>query len=218
MAAVIDGRSSPSWFRPKYVLFACIGLVMLYVIQHNESFLIDRAHPYWEHIQPFQWWLLPHGLAGAIALLLAPLQFSDRLRARHAKVHRMIGRTYVAGVFILAPLGAYIQYLQEAMGATRSFTIAAVVDAVLLMSTTAIALFFILQRKFAQHRQWMTRSYAVALVFFEVRVIAGVFGFDQDIVAIETLVWTCVALAIPLADVVLQIQDSQRVRAGRPSP
>ena len=64
-----------------------------------------------------------------------------------------------------------------------------------------------------QHRQWMTRSYAVALVFFEVRLIAGVFGFDQDLEAIETIVWSCLACAIPLADVVLQLQESQRSRS-----
>lgn len=57
------------------------------------------------------------------------------------------------------------------IGGTRSERIATGVFAILLMSTTSIALFFILNRKIQQHRQWMTRSYAVALVFFEVRVI-----------------------------------------------
>jgi len=63
----------------------------------------------------------------------------------------------------------------------------------------------------------MTRSYAVALVFFEVRLIAGVFGFDEDLAAIETIVWSCLVCAIPLADVVLQLQESRRSRspAGR---
>jgi uncharacterized membrane protein YozB (DUF420 family) len=42
------------------------------------------------------------------------------------------------------------------------------------MTTTGIAFACILNGKVQQHRQWMTRSYAVALVFLEVRVIAGV--------------------------------------------
>jgi uncharacterized membrane protein YtjA (UPF0391 family) len=58
----------------------------------------------------------------------------------------------------------------------------------------------------------MTRSYAVALVFFEVRLISGLFGFDDSLAAGETIVWTCVVFAIPLADVVLQIQESLRAR------
>ena len=78
-----------------------------------------------------------------------------------------------AGVFILAPLGVYIQHFEERMGAPRSFAVATVVDAILLISTTGFRVFFILNRKIQRHRQWMTRSYAVALFFFEVRLISG---------------------------------------------
>jgi uncharacterized membrane protein len=206
-------RPRTVWPRPKYLLFAAIALMTLYVLGHNERFLVDRSDPNWRHIHPFRWWLLPHGVAGACALLLAPLQFSDRLRQRFTKVHRVIGRIYLAGVFVLGPLGVYIQYLEERMGATRSFTIAALVDAILLTSTAAMALFFIRRRKIQQHRQWMTRSYAVALVFFEVRLISGVFGLDDSASAGETIVWCCVAAAIPMADLVLQWQESWRTRA-----
>jgi hypothetical protein len=31
--------------RPKYLLFAFIGLMMAYVLRHNESFLLNRADP-----------------------------------------------------------------------------------------------------------------------------------------------------------------------------
>jgi uncharacterized membrane protein len=195
------------------LVFACIAVMMAYVLRHNERFIIDRSDAFWNHIQSFKWWLLPHGLAGACALILAPLQCSDRLRQRFTKMHRIIGRIYIAGVFVLAPLGVYIQYLEERMGSSRSFTIATLVDAVLLTSATALALFFIRNRKIQQHRQWMTRSYAVALVFFEVRLISGVFGLDDSTTASETIVWTCVALAVPLADVVLQLQEYLRTRA-----
>jgi len=212
---VTDAASRPrsSWLQPKSLLFAVIFLTMIYVLGHNERFIVDRADPNWDHIRSFQWWLLPHGLAGACALLLAPLQFSDRLRQRFAKMHRIIGRIYITGVFILAPLGVYIQYFEERMGGGRSFTIASLVDATLLTSTAAIALFFIRHRKIQQHRQWMTRSYAVALVFIEVRVISGIFGLDDTPGASETIVWCCVAAAIPLADLVLQLQESWRTRA-----
>jgi len=188
--------------------------MMAYVLQHNERFLVDASDSNWEHIKSFKWWLLFHGLAGACALFLVPLQFSDRLRQRFTKMHRVVGRIYITSVFILAPLGAYIQYLEERIGESRSFTIAALLDAILLTSTAAIALFFIRNRKIQQHRQWMTRSYAVALVFFEVRVISGIFGLDDTPGAGETIVWSCIVLAIPLADIVLQLQDSWRARAA----
>ncbi len=95
-----------------------------YVLVHNEAFLINRADPVWQHYKPFRWWLLPHGLAGA-SLLLGPLQFSDRLRQRFTKFHRVVGRIYITGALIVAPLGAYIQFFEERMGGPRSFSIAA---------------------------------------------------------------------------------------------
>ena len=206
-------RSHGSWLRPKYLLFAFIGLMIAYVVGHNERFLISAGDPEWQHIAPFKWWLLPHGIAGACALLLGPMQFSERLRQRFTRLHRVVGRIYVAGVFVAAPLGLYIQYFNERLGSPRSFSFAAGADMALWMITTGIALMFILRGKVQQHRQWMTRSFAVALVFLEVRVIAGVTGWENLGIAVsETIVWMCVAFSLLLADVVLQWQELRRAR------
>jgi uncharacterized membrane protein len=204
-------------FRAKNVVFACIAGMMLYVAYHNESFLLDPDHPVWKHYESFQWWLLPHGVIGACALILVPLQFSDRLRARHAKVHRVIGRVYVAGALMLAPLGAYIQYIEEPLGSSRSFTMAAIVDAVLLTTTTGIGLLFAIKRMIPQHRQWMTRSYAVALTFFQIRFILGVMGLDQppSFAVTEIVVWSCVALAVLVGDLANQWYELQLTRPRR---
>jgi uncharacterized membrane protein len=203
------------WLRPKYLVFAFVALMVAYVLNHNESFLIHRADPVWQHYQPFKWWLLPHGIAGACALVLGPMQFSDRLRKKYAKLHRVVGRIYIGGVFVAGPLGFYIQFFQERFGATRSFSIAGAVDAALWMTTTAIALTFILRGNVNLHRQWMTRSFAVAIVFLEVRVIGGVTGWDMlGPRAIETIVWVCLAFSILAADIALQWQD---LRGSRPA-
>ncbi len=203
------------WFRPKYLLFAFIGLMLAYVLRHNEHFLIEAKDPNWAHIHTFRWYLLPHGIMGACALLLGPLQFSDRLRQRFTKFHRVVGRFYVAGVFIGAPLGLYIQYFEERMGGTRSFSFAAGTDAALWMLTTAVAIFFILKGKIQQHRQWMTRSFAVAIVFLEVRVVGGVTGWENlGPSAIETIVWMCVACSLLFADIVLQWRDFSPSRSA----
>jgi uncharacterized membrane protein len=186
--------------------------MVAYVLRHNESFLINRADPVWQHYHPFRWYLLPHALAGTCALLLGPLQFSDRLRQRFTKFHRVVGRIYIAGALIVAPLGAYIQFFEERMGGPRPFSIAALVDAILLMLTTAVAFTFILNGKVQQHRQWMTRSFAVALVFLEVRVVGGITGWDKSPAAIETIVWSCLAFSLLSADIVLQVQELRRPR------
>jgi uncharacterized membrane protein len=208
MATFAAGVKPIPWLRPKYLLFGVIGLMLAYVIPHDESFLVHPKDPLWQHYEPFKWWLLPHGIAGACALLLGPMQFSDWLRTRFRQLHRVVGRIYVAGVFVAAPLGFYIQYFEERMGNPRSFSIAAAVDAALWMITTGIAMVFIFKGKVQEHRQWMTRSFAVALVFLEVRVIGGLGGWEAlDIHANETIVWTCLAFSILSADLVLQWQQ-----------
>lgn len=190
--------------RVKYLVFALIAGMMGYVLVHNERFLIEPENPAWNHYVRYGGWLLVHGLAGAAALFLAPFQFSDRLRKRNPKLHRVSGRIYVAGVLILAPLGAYVQYVSEAMdGAPRSFTVLATVDALMLYVTTGIALLFAIQRRLTQHRLWMTRSYAVALVFFEGRFILGVFGLETaGVEIVQAVIWSCLALSLVLADIV----------------
>src|SRR5580700_7157878 len=177
--ATVTARPMSRW-KTKYLLFAFLGVMFCYVLGHNEGFLVNPKDPVWQHYQPFKWWLLPHGLAGACALVLGPMQFSDALRRRYAKLHRVAGRTYVAGALIAAPLGIYIQHFQERFGAPRSFSMAAASHGTLWMVTTAIAFGFILKGKVQQHRQWMSRSFVVGpMVFLAVRVVLGVTGLEN---------------------------------------
>ena len=192
----------------KYTVFAVIALTTVYVIFHNERFVVDSSHPAWQHYGPFKWWLLPHAVFGTIVLLFAPFQFSDRLRQRFTRAHRIMGRMYVLGAFVLAPTGAYIQYFQEQFGAPRSFTILGIVDALMLMGATALAGFFAYKRKIAVHRQWATRSYAIALVFIAGRFVMGVTGWEKlGVEIVQAIIWSCLALSVPLADFALNWKD-----------
>ena len=88
-------RGDP-WFRPKYLIFAFVALMVAYVLRHNESFLINPEHPAWQHYQPFKWYLLPHGIAGACALLLGPMQiFGPAQETIHETSSRR--RTHLCG-------------------------------------------------------------------------------------------------------------------------
>jgi uncharacterized membrane protein len=198
--------------RPKHLVFAAIFLMTGYVMVHNERFLVEPDSPAWAHYSKYGWWLLTHGVAGAAALFLAPLQFSDRLRKRYARFHRICGYVYVAGVFALAPLGLYVQLISEGLeGSPRSFTVLAGVDALLLFLTTAIAVVFARQRRLTQHRQWMTRSYAVALVFFEGRLILGLSGLETaGVEIVQAVIWSCLVLSVPLADIVNDWDELRR--------
>jgi hypothetical protein len=186
----------------KQVVFSLIAMASVYVLYHNERFLVEPSNPIWQHYAPFKWWLLVHGVFGAIVLLFAPFQFSDRLRQRFTRAHRVMGRMYVLGAFVLAPLGAYIQYFQERFGAPRSFTVLGFVDAFMLIGATALAGLFGYKRKIAAHRQWATRSYAISLVFIAARFILGVTGWETlGVEILQATIWACLALAVVLADV-----------------
>jgi uncharacterized membrane protein len=204
----------------KYVVFSVIAAMTLYVLYHNERFLIEPSNPIWQHYAPFKWWLLPHGVFGAVVIVLGPLQFSDRLRRRYTKAHRILGRLYVAGALLLSPLGAYIQYYEERLGMPRSFTVLAVVNAVMLMLATALAFLFAYKRKITPHRQWMVRSYAISLVFIEGRFIMGVTGWEQlGVEMVQAIIWSCIAMSILLADLAIHWAEirsalSAPVRSG----
>ncbi|HKP45829.1 MAG TPA: DUF2306 domain-containing protein [Pyrinomonadaceae bacterium] len=200
----------------KYVTFSVIAVATAYVMYHNERFVVDSDHPAWQHFESFKWWLLPHGIFGSIVLLVAPFQFSDRIRQRFTRAHRVMGRMYVVGALGLAPLGAYIQYYQERMGAPRSFTILGVVNAFMLIGASVLACLFAYLRKIATHRQWATRSYAIALVFIAGRFIMGITGWENlGIEIVQAIIWSCLALAVPAADVALNWRELRGLAPAR---
>ena len=205
----------PSWLRPKYLFFGFIALMAAYVVMTSESFLLHPKDPEWRHIASFRWWLLPHGLAGACALILGPMQFSDRLRQRFTGLHRKVGYVYVVCTFVAAPIAVYIEHLDERLGFSRTFTFETFFQSGLWILTTAIALGFILKGKVQQHRQWMTRSFGTGpLIFIEARVIFGLAHIQSAAMA-EAIVWACTASSIFVADVVLQVQETLRSRPAR---
>jgi hypothetical protein len=202
----------------KYVTFILIGLASLYVLYHNERFLVEPENPVWQRYEAFKWWLLPHGIFGAIVLLFAPLQFSERMRQRFPKAHRVMGRMYVAGAMLMAPMGAYIQYYQERMGAPRSFTVLGVVDATMVMTATALAFLFAFKRKIALHRQWATRSYALALVFIAARFVMGITGWEAlGVEIVQAIIWACLAMALVFADISIHWRDIRAALSGAPA-
>jgi len=62
-----------NWFRPKYIVFAIIFWMMVYVLNHNERFVIHSNDPIWNHYQSFKWWLLPPSTPQPELASLAPV-------------------------------------------------------------------------------------------------------------------------------------------------
>ncbi|HXT24520.1 MAG TPA: hypothetical protein VN749_06780 [Candidatus Eisenbacteria bacterium] len=57
-------------------------------------------------------------------------------------------------------------------------------------------------------------SFAIALVFLEVRVVSGILGMDASVTAGETIVWMCNVFSLLFADLILQLQELLRSRSA----
>lgn len=145
-------------------------------------------------------WLAVHVAAAATALLVAPVQFLPALRARRPAIHRWIGRVYVAACLIGGAAG-----LALAFGASTGPVSTAGFGslAVLWMVTTALAWRHAAGRRFALHRAWMIRSFALTFAAVTLRLYLAVLlllpvSFDDGYRAISFLCWVPNLLAAEL--------------------
>jgi uncharacterized membrane protein len=185
-------RRSLMTVRAKHVFFAAFGLMTLFVFYLYETPFLDSRSPVWQHVEPVKWLLLLHGPAGALALILAPFQFSTRLRKRSLRLHRILGRLYVAGVAVAAPAAIPIAII---LG-PPSLVMAAVIQSSGWLVTTAFAMYCVRSGDIRQHQEWMTRSYPFAMVFVFARAILAVPAVRaMGEVAFVSVVWSLIAAA-----------------------
>jgi hypothetical protein len=205
LAATAGGRDYLKWG-----FFGLMAACTLLVIWVDERFLVVASDPEWKHIAKFKWLLLPHGLAGATALLAGPLQFSDTLRRTHAKLHRWAGRAYVAAICcVAAPIGMYIGGNFE----PKAILVEQYFQAGLWWLTTAIAFACILNRQIERHKVWMMRSYGFCLVFILSRVPDAFLKWNDQLLA--DVLWSLVLAALLVPDLVLTARELVRAAARR---
>jgi uncharacterized membrane protein len=106
------------------------------------------AHPF----------LVLHVAGGETALLVGPLQFVRRIRARWPAFHRAGGRIYVLACALGAPAGFVL-----ALGATAGpvVRVGFAIPALLWPLFTWLGWRAAVEGRFADHREWMLRSYAL---------------------------------------------------------
>lgn len=184
----------------KLAFFVIFGLLTAFVTYMKNAHLFDPTSEIAQHFAPVKWYLIPHAFFGGLAMLVAVFQFSNRLRARYLQTHRLLGYIYVGSVFIAAPLA-----IPMTVRYGPSLIAASCMQSMGWMLTTAIALFCVRQGNVVQHRRWMIRSYPFAMVFTVSRLIIPIPAvFRLGVVGIETVVWTVIALAAILPNILLE--------------
>jgi uncharacterized membrane protein len=117
---------------------------------------------------------LVHIVPGLLFMILGPLQFNSKLRARHPQWHRWSGRAFVS---ISLVIGVSALGMSLGMPAIGGFNQAAATTlfATFFLFALCKAFWHIRRREIALHREWMIRAFAVGLAVATIRPIIGFF-------------------------------------------
>ena len=156
------------------VLIVRVALGVLFEYHHyfppnfQSDFLRGREPYFW---RGYQWAFFVHLISGPASLLLGTLLVSERLRKRAPAWHRRLGR--IQGVCILllvAPSGLYMaRYAATGAVAAAGLGSLAVATAVCVALGWRAAV----QKRFADHRRWMLRTFILLCSAVVIRMIGG---------------------------------------------
>jgi uncharacterized membrane protein len=152
-----------------YVGYFLIIVVALYAL----TFFVPGLHDGFLGHKPLTslLWRLgfwTHVLLGTIALVLGPIQFSTRLRARRLSLHRQLGKIYVVSILTASVMAFYIAWFSDTgwIAATGFAGLA-----IAWFYTTWQAYATVRRSELLLHQQWMYRSYALTLAAVTLRII-----------------------------------------------
>ncbi|MBV1852741.1 DUF2306 domain-containing protein [Catellatospora tritici] len=147
-----------------------------------------------------QFALYAHIVGGAVALLLSPLQFAARLRARAPRLHRVTGRV-VFGAIMLGGVSGLVLAPFNGAGLVGVLGFGGL--ALVWLWSAVTALRAIRGGDVETHRRWMVRTFAVTYAAVMLRLwlpvlivaqiaLAGVDGqtaFDRAYLLVPFLAW-----------------------------
>src|ERR1700730_1464285 len=116
---------------------------------------------------------LTHNVPAMLFMILGPLQFVRRLRAKYPQIHRWSGRIFLAVSAVVGLTGLTLAFGKTVGGVDEKAAI--VLFGSFFLIALAKALRHALRREFAQHREWMIRGYAIGLAVATIRPIMGTF-------------------------------------------
>jgi uncharacterized membrane protein len=163
-------------------------------------------------------WLPIHATMAAVALLVMPFQFWTRPDGKRTAWHKIAGRTYVVVCLLAAPAGLIL-----AFGATTGPVSTAGFGtlAVVWFAVNALGWKAAVDGRFADHRRWMIRSFALTFGAVTLRLYLPIapllgFSFEDGYRAISFLSWVPNLI---IAEVLLRTWlRTPLVRRARPAP
>ena len=146
-------RHSVAWWLVVGLSWTIVLYGAAYLSLRSRIFPPDLA----ESFKARPWGIYPHVIVGIIALAIGPLQFHPRVQAR-TTLHHTLGKIYIVIALLVGIVGLYMAtYSFGGMVTHVGFGLLAVG----VLITTTLAYRNVLRRRYARHREWMIRSYAL---------------------------------------------------------
>jgi uncharacterized membrane protein len=162
-------------------------------------------------------WLTAHILGGTLALISGPFQLWTGWRRRALRFHRKLGWAYVFGVTVAAGSAFRLAFvIIPAEGGMRTGLSMMVLGAAWLL-TTGMGLRAIIHGHVALHKEWMIRSYIVALAFGTIRWLPDLpfiaaLGSPSEI--IPPVIWASWTVPLFITELVLQWRKTGKGARG----
>lgn len=153
---------------PRFALFllavipVLTGVVVLLSMQSGEVNTLSDATAIARRAS-YPWAIIGHILGGSAMLILGFSQFSRRLRRALPGVHRWLGRALVGAGGYFALSGLLMNAAPKAQADSALYNSAQNVMAVVFLTVLFLGIRAARQRRFADHRAWMMRCYAITL-------------------------------------------------------
>lgn len=146
-----------------------------------------------EHARDRRVLLLMHVSAAPVALAVGAFQFMPRIRRNHRALHRWLGRLYAVAILV-GGIGAMGISLNAIGGLWAQVGFSAL--GIAWMGSTAIAIWMAMNKRFAEHRVWMLRSFA--LTFSAVTLRLQLVGYEISGLPYEqSSVWLAYTCWVP---------------------
>lgn len=120
-----------------------------------------------------------HIIPGLLFVVLGPLQFIRSLRSRRPRLHRWMGRVFIASGMVIG-ITALVMSPQMAIGGVNE-TAATMLFATVFLFALIKAFLPIRRGKVALHREWIIRAFAIGLAVATIRPIVGAFFATRSI-------------------------------------
>lgn len=197
---------------------ATLGAVIFWIVAATPYFTTQREafgdvpEAYWDR----RFILWGHILGGTLAMFTGPIQLWLGETRRRLPLHRTLGFVYLAGVAITC-VAAFALSLTATFGPVYASGLFFLTAA--CATFTVFAYVAIRKRDFAQHREWMIRSYVMIFAFVVFRAIfvateaLGIGGTSDDgtFLRLGLAAWACWSVPLFITELFLQYP-----KIGRP--